>query len=631
MNPPLQDLPLRVLIVEDSEDDMLLMLRELRRGGYTLDSVRVETSAQMKAALNQQRWDLVIADYTLPDFSAIEALKLVQAQQQDCPFIIVSGTITEETAVAAMKAGAHDYITKGNLARLLPAIERELRETAEHKLAEQKIREQAALLDIASDAIMVRDLEHHIIYWNQGAERLYGWQAAEAIGQKVNELLRSDTGQVSNMMKTLFDQGEWQGELVKITKMGSEVIVEARWTLVRHAEGEPKSILSVETDITGKKQLEAQFLRAQRLESLGTLAGGIAHDLNNILTPILVMPKILQLRQPQLDERSLELLKTIEESAQRGANMVKQILTFTRGTGGERIPLAVAPLLQEVIKVIEQTFPKAIAIREEIPSQSLSKVAADSTHLHQVLMNLCVNARDAMPNGGVLTLSLEPYFIDQTFVQSNLDAQVGHYVLITIADTGIGIPPEVRDRIFDPFFTTKAHGQGTGLGLSTVLGIVKSYGGFVEVWSEVGKGTQFKVYLPITEEIFEQPPQGIALPQGQGELVLIVDDDPVIQRTHQALLEGHNYSTLIAKDGIEAISLYGKYKDEIKIILIDVMMPNMDGSTAIRILRKISPTIKIIAMSGLSSNKEAILAAGASKFLAKPFSVEDLLSIIASK
>jgi two-component system, cell cycle sensor histidine kinase and response regulator CckA len=629
MNSPSQLLPLQVLVVEDSEDDMLLMLRELRRGGYTLNFVRVENRVDMQAALDRQSWDLVIADYSLPEFSALDALKLLQAQQQDLPFIIVSGTITEETAVAAMRAGARDYITKGNLARLLPAIERELRETAEHKLAEQKIREQAALLDIASDAIFVRDLDHRIVYWNQGAERLYGWMATEALGQKVNELLRSNAEHVMNAVQLLFDQGQWQGELSKVTKSGHDVIVEARWTLVRNGGGEPKSILSVETDITGKKQLEAQFLRAQRLESLGTLAGGIAHDLNNILTPILAMPKILRLRHPQLDERSLELLNTIEESARRGANMVNQILTFTRGTGGKRIALQVTPLLQEVIKVIEQTFPKSIAIRQEIPNHPLEMVSADPTHLHQVLMNLCVNARDAMPEGGVLTLALESYIIDEILAQNNLDAQVGHHILITITDTGTGIFPEIRDRIFDPFFTTKAHGQGTGLGLSTVLGIVKSYGGFVEVWSEVGQGTQFKVYLPTTEGVGDQPQPGIVLPKGQGELVLIVDDDPVIRKTHQALLEGHDYKTLIAKDGIEAISLYGKHKDEIKVVLIDVMMPNMDGGTAIRILRKMNPIIKIIAMSGLSSNKETVLDAGASVFLAKPFSVEDLLSSIA--
>jgi two-component system, cell cycle sensor histidine kinase and response regulator CckA len=633
--------PLQVLIVEDSEDDMLLMLWELRRSGYPVNAIRVETPAQMQTALARQSWDVVIADYSLPKFSALEALKLLQSQQQDWPFIIVSGTITEETAVAAMKAGAHDYITKGNLARLVPAVERELREAedrqkrhrAEQALgkAEQKIREQAALLEIASDAIFVRDLEHHILYWNQGAERLYGWQAAEAIGQKANDLLRGNIGPPAEMMRALFEQGEWCGELSKATKMGKEIIVAARWTLVRNETGEPKSILSVETDITEKKALEAQFLRVQRLESLGTLAGGIAHDLNNILTPILAMPQILRLQQPQLDDRSLEMLTVIETSAKRGANLVKQILTFTRGSEGERRTVQVSSLLREVIKVIEQTFPKAIAIREELSTQPVGTVFVDPTHLHQVLMNLCVNARDAMPDGGILTLAIDPFYVDDAFVQTNLEAQVGHHVLITIADTGTGISPEVRDCIFDPFFTTKAHGHGTGLGLATVLGIVKTYGGFVQVCSEVGQGTQFKIYLPTTESTTVEATSGGDFPQEHGGLVLIVDDDPIIQKTHQALLESYAYTTLIAQDGIEAISLYRQRAKDIRSVLMDVMMPNMDGISAIRTLKTINPKVHIVAMSGLSSHREAVLTAGANVFLSKPFTAEELLQSVSLK
>jgi PAS domain S-box-containing protein len=629
------DSPLQVLIVEDSEDDMLLMLRELRRSGYPVNALRVETPAQMQVALSRQPWDVVIADYSLPEFSALDALKLLQSQQQDWPFIIVSGTITEETAVAAMKAGAHDYITKGNLVRLVPAIERELREAEERQKryraeqalgeAEQKIREQAALLEIASDAIFVRDLEHRILSWNQGAERLYGWQAAEAIGQKVNELLRGNIDPPAEMMRALFEQGEWYGELSKATKTGQEIIVAARWTLVRDEIGEPKSILTVETDITGKKALEAQFLRVQRMESLGTLASGIAHDLNNILTPILAMPQILRLQQPQLDSRSLEMLTMIEESAKRGANLVKQILTFTRGSEGERRTLQVSSLLQEVIQVIGQTFPKAIAIREELSAQPVGTVFADPTHLHQVLMNLCVNARDAMPEGGVLTLAIAPFYVDDAFAQANLEAQVGHYALITIADTGTGISPKVRDCIFDPFFTTKAHGHGTGLGLATVLGIVKTYGGFVQVFSVVGQGTQFKIYLPTTEATPVETTLGVDFPQKHSGLVLIVDDDPIIQQTHQALLESYSYTTLIAQDGIEAISLYRQRQNDISIVLIDVMMPNMDGISAIRTLKTINPKVHIVAISGLSSHKEAVLTAGATVFLSKPFAVEELL------
>ncbi|MBV9388616.1 MAG: response regulator [Chroococcidiopsidaceae cyanobacterium CP_BM_ER_R8_30] len=626
---------LRVLVVEDLEDDMLLMLRELRHGGYTLDYVRVETAEEMQATLDRQMWDIVIADYTLPEFSAPAALKLLQHQQQDLPFIIVSGTIEEETAVAAMKAGAHDFITKSNLARLLPAVERELREAEErqkrHKAeralreADQKIREQAALLDVASNAIFVRALDDRILYWNQGAERLYGWMAAEAIGQPANQLLQNRDTQLETMMPTLVEQGEWRGELSKVTKTGRKVIVETRWTLARDETGQPKFVLSVDTDITDKKHLEAQFYRAQRLESLGTLASGIAHDLNNVLTPILTIGQILRSSQPKLDARSEEMLQILESSARQGANMIKQILTFTRETDGERSPIQVAPLLQEVINIVQKTFPKSICIRQNILDQSLGLVAADATYLHQVFMNLCVNARDAMPNGGILSLCVEHRFVDRAFAQTNLDAQIGNYTVVTVADTGTGIPLEVRDRIFDPFFTTKPLGQGTGLGLSTVLGIVKNYGGFLQVFSEVGCGTQVKVYLPVVEGTSTSSSQPEKRFDGNGELVLIVDDDVAVQLSTQLLLESHNCKVLLTNDGMKAIELYAQHQNEIKLIFLDIMMPNMSGISLTQKLKEMNPMVKIIATSGLPANREPVLAAGANAFLPKPYTLDDLL------
>lgn len=499
------------------------------------------------------------------------------------------------------------------------------RDITDRKLDEQKIYEQAALLDIASDAIFVRDLSHHILYWNQGAKRLYGWLAAEVINQPVNQLLQTDTVQLSQIMRILLEQGEWRGELHKVTKTGGQVTVEARWTLVRNEAGQPKCILSVETDITEKKHMEAQFYRAQRLESLGTLASGIAHDLNNVLTPILTISQVLRLKQTNLDALSQEMLQVLEESAKQGANMLKQILTFTRGTGGERSPVQIVPLLQEVINVIQQTFPKSIGIRQTISDQLRGLVSADSTHLHQVFMNLCVNARDAMPNGGILSLSIEHCFVDQAFAQTNLDAQVGDYVVVTITDTGTGIPLDVRDRIFDPFFTTKAPGQGTGLGLAIVLRIVKDYGGFLQIFSEVGHGTQVKVYLPAIEGMptrFDQLEEQF---NGNGELVLIVDDDIAVQLGTQSLLESYHCKVLSTHDGMEAIALYAQHQDEIRLVILDIMMPNMSGISLIQRLKEINPMVKTIAMSGLPANREPALAAGANAFLPKPYTLENLL------
>lgn len=501
---------------------------------------------------------------------------------------------------------------------------------SDRKFAEQKIHEQAALLDIAADAIFVHDLDQHILYWNQGAERLYGWQASEALGHKVTELLPTGRAQTETIMQTLLDQGEWRGELRKTTKIGQAVIVEGRWTLVRNDMGQPKFILSVDTDVTEKKQLEAQFYQAQRLESLGRLASGIAHDLNNVLTPILTITQLMRLTQPDLDETTQERLKLLEDSAKRGAGMVKQVLTFTQGSGEERTPVNLALLLREVVSIALQSFPKSIEICQKFPSaanspQVLKAVAADPTHLHQVLMNLCINARDAMPQGGTLTLAAENIFVDDGISQLNIDAQVGDYVVITVADTGSGITPEVRDRMFDPFFTTKETGQGTGLGLSTVLGIVKNYGGFLQVESEIGQGTQVKVYLPTIADVPVKSQQPKEQFDGNETLILIVDDDVAVQRTTQALLASHHYKTLVANDGLEAIDRFNHSQAEINLIVLDVMMPNMGGIPLIQRLKRIDPKARIVAISGLPANQEAVLAAGADAFLAKPYSVEILL------
>ncbi len=632
---------LRVLIVEDSEDDMFLTLRALRRGGYNPEYVRVDTPLAMQTALAQETWDVVIADYTLPAFSAPEALQVLQNQQQDLPFIIVSGTIGEEVAVAAMKSGAHDYLIKGHLARLVPAVERELREAAErHKQrqtlqalqeTEQKIQEQAALINIASDAIFVCDLDNQIIFWNHGAERLYGWTAEEVLGRNASSLLyRELLPQVAAIPPAVFATGEWQGELHKINKNDTRVIVTTRLTLVRDAAGQPHSILSVDTDITEKKQLEAQFLRVQRLESLGTLASGIAHDFNNILTPILAIAQMMSVKSGHSDEQRQHLLKVVEDSAKRGAGLVKQILAFAQGVEGERAPLQVRHLLSEMVQVTRQTFPKTIEIDTNIPTNDLWTVAADATQLHQVLMNLCVNARDAMPEGGTLTLAVENKLIDESYTCLNVEARPGAHVVITITDTGMGIETELLDRIFDPFFTTKELGKGTGLGLSTVLGIVKTHGGFIKVYSEVGHGTQFKVYLPAIEDDISLTTSDRSLVSGRQELILIVDDEPLIQQVTQVALELSNYRTLLANNGLEAIDLYRQHHDDISLVLMDSMMPSMDGLTACRTLQQIDPQVRIVATSGLTSNSLFTQGAsiGVKAFLAKPYSIEELLDTI---
>lgn len=500
---------------------------------------------------------------------------------------------------------------------------------SDRKQAEQKIREQAALLDIATDAIVVRNLLDEILFWNRGAERLYGWSVEEALGKNANELLyKKIPPQLGEVLKTVVEQGEWHGELHQVTKDGVDIIVEGRWTLVRDQAGNAKSILVVNTNITEKKQLEAQFLRAQRLESLGTLASGIAHDLNNILTPILTSSQLLVLKLSNLDAKNQQLLKIIESNSKRCADLVKQILTFARGSEGKRLPVEIEHLLSEIQHITKSTFSKSIIINTNLPITNLWTVLADSTQMHQVLMNLCVNARDAMPNGGTLHLTAENVVIDDTYAKMHFDAQVGQYVAITISDTGMGIPPHLLDRIFEPFFTTKEQGKGTGLGLSTVIGIVKNHGGFVKVSSEIGKGTQFQVYLPAGFHNTSQQTETLELHNGKGETILVVDDESAILEIIKTSLEEYNYRVFTASNGIEAIALYSQHQDEISIALLDMMMPSMDGLTTIRVLQQMNPQVKIIVMSGIAATSQLTEVAGVNIFLNKPYTIKELLQAI---
>ncbi len=619
--------PIKVLLVDDDEDDYILTRDWFNE--FQVASCQLEWVGNYQAASNAiaaQKHDIYLVDYRLGARSGLELLREAVANGCSSPIILLTGKGDREIDIEAMKAGAADYLEKSQLTA--PLLERSVRYAIERKRAEQKIREQAALLDVATDAIFVHNFENIILFWNKAAERLYGWQAEDAIGKKISELWdEKNRPQLLEALKTLVQNGSWEAELYQRTKSGKDIIVESRWTLVRDFDKKGQSILIVNTDITHKKELEAQFLRAQRLESIGTLASGIAHDLNNVLAPILMTAQLLE-SQLQ-DARSQRLLSILIANTKRGANLVKQVLSFTRGIEGDRSLLQLKHLLKEIQQVVQETFPKSIEVSTHL-SPNLLIVRGDATQLHQVLMNLCVNGRDAMLEGGTLTISAENFVIDENYARMNLEATIGPYIVITVADTGVGIPPQILERIFEPFFTTKELGKGTGLGLSTVLGIIKSHNGFINVSSQVGKGSEFKVFLPAQEvtDALEDPEQ--ELPFGEGELILVVDDEDSIRDITKTSLENYNYKAITANNGIEALALYAEYRDKIAIVLTDMLMPFMDGLTTIRTLQKINPAVKIIAISGLASSDKVNEATdiGVKAFLPKPFTAKQLLQTI---
>ncbi len=502
-------------------------------------------------------------------------------------------------------------------------------DVTERKKTEHKIQEQANLLGLASDAIIVRGLDEEIQYWNKSAEQLYGWTAKEAIGADFMKIGAEDPIPFEAAKVTLLEKGEWSGEVRKTTKGGSHVIVESRWTLLLDDISNPRSILTIDTDITEKKQMEALFLRNQRLESIGQLAGGIAHDLNNILAPILMGAQML--RENANDPESPFILATIETNAQRGAEIVNQVVAFARGVDGKRVQLQVRYVLAEICGIIRETFPRSITLKTE-QQQNLWTILGDATQLHQILLNLAVNARDAMPHGGTLTVAAENVLLDLAGASLRPGLAPGPHVLFRIADTGTGIPPEIVDKIFDPFFTNKGPDKGSGLGLSTVLGIVKSHKGHVEFDSIVGYGTEFRVYLPAEPGLPQLPAvkqgQGDAPPpKGHGELILIVDDEEAVRSVTKRILESSGYRTLLATQGTEAVSYYIEKGCEISVVLTDLHMPDMGGVEAIAVLREMNPKVKIIVVTGAGSALGAPSAGemGVQAYIKKPFDVAHLL------
>jgi two-component system, cell cycle sensor histidine kinase and response regulator CckA len=659
---------IKVLLIEDNLAEARLfkeLLQDAWAEKFSLSHFQRLRTA--KVEINRTDFDVVLLDLTLPDSDGLASLDALIEHAPNLPIIVLTNTNNAELAFDAVRRGAQDYLLKRQVSpdvlirSIRYAIERkqnavalqEINETLELRVEERTAAVEAAnaalsreiaerentqnRLELAQQAGKIGTFEWDIIAdrvtWSIELETLYG-------------VLPGSFGQTHEQWLAAIYPEDRQvaiAGLAKSRQLGQGLDLEFRiaypdtnihWIAVRSSvflddDGNPTHTIGIHMDITEKKQLEQQFLRAQRLESLGTLASGIAHDLNNVLTPILSVAQLLPLRLPNIDDRSRNLLTILETSAHRGADLIKQILSFAQGIEGKHLCIQPAHLLIDIQKIVQQTLPKSIEIARDIPSD-LWTVLGDLTQLHQVLMNLCVNARDAMPQGGTLSIDAANRSIDPAFASKHLDAHVGDYVVISVSDTGTGIQPQLLHRIFDPFFTTKEIGKGTGLGLSAVLGIIKSHGGFLDVQSQVNQGTQIHVYLPASHTPFQSEQDASKLPSGRQQLILAIDDERAIGELIKTTLETYNYRVITAESGSEALEMYVNRVEEIDLVLIDMMMPVMDGLSTITALHQLNPDLPIVAMSGLSSAESIAQAKrfGCRYFLPKPYTTGDLLQVI---
>lgn len=647
--------PTKILITEDELIVALDLERRLKKLGYDCIIAPSGEKALQLAAAEQP--DIALMDICLQgDMDGITAAGHIRLKH-NLPIIFLTANADEQTFQRAEITHPASYLLKPfkerelqiciemaltnhalqqevrnarnelektvlqRTADLLKANESLRKEIRAHQGTEITVREQAALLDKARDAIFVRDLAGKILYWNAGAERLYGYSHLEALGKNVGTLLGINQDTETKALERTQHDGDWLGELINLSCSGEERIVESRWTFMP----DKAAVLIVETDISQRKKIEAQFLRVQRLESVGALASGIAHDLNNVFTPLIMTAQLM--KDDATNAKANQLADIIMTSARHGSDMVKQVLLFVRGGENENLPFRLEHLVRDAVNLLRDTFPKNIRISSSFTADLWSAIG-DATRLHQVIMNLCVNARDAMPKGGTLTITLKNFAVDEAFAKLHGGIKPGRYLRVDVADTGTGMSQEVQDKVFDPFFTTKEPGKGTGLGLATVQTIVQGHDGFLQLESKLGLGTCFHIYLPACDEIEAATRTPFAPPpMGHGELILIADDEHTVREIVKSTLEACGYRTILADDGINALSQFALQHQEIACVIADLEMPNLDGLACAQAFRQINERVPVLLASGTNESDAPIaqITAANASYLSKPFTKADLL------
>ena len=626
---------LRVLIVEDSESDAELIIRDLQRAGYVPIYERVQTAAEMKSALEREDWAIVIADYSLPQFDAFAALKILQENgRDDIPFIVAAGTMEEDAAEAMMKAGAHDYVMKDE-ARLIPAVQRELEVRRKYKQAEQAFHQSEqnyrSLVENSTDIIMRFDKEKRHLFVNPSVKGVLSLDPEDFIGKSHRELGFPSDEYIhwERAIQRVFETGKPFDIVLQSKREKGYVTIDLRLYPEFSEDGKIGTVLGIARDVTKERFTEAQLSHAQKMEAIGTLAGGIAHDFNNLLQAILGYGEIILLNKNEND-RDFEKLQHIIKAAKRGSELTSQLLTFSRKVGSKLQPLALNHIIENIQTMMDRTIPKMINIDYRL-SPNLLNINADASQMEQVLIDLVVNARDAMPRGGTLTITTENVIVNEDNPPPYPEITQGEYVQLTVSDTGHGMDIDTLQYIFDPFFTTKELGKGTGLGLSTVYGNVKNNHGHIICYSELNRGTTFKIFLPAIE-LLEKPLEKAAMekPQGGTETILLIDDEEFIRDLGKRILTTFGYSIFTAPDGESAIELYRKQKDAIDMIILDLIMPGMGGRECILKLLDINPQARIIIASGhtIDGPVKDVVNLGARDFIHKPYGLRQMLKVV---
>ncbi len=635
--------PLRVLLIEDSSEDAELLEIELSRAGYASSLTRVETAEDLRQRLREAPWDVIISDFALPRFSGLKALEEVNAAGLDVPFILLSGVAGEEVGVDAMVRGAHDYVMKDHMARLIPAIDREMREAELRRAKREGDARFRALFETMSQGVIYQDAEGRITSANRAAELVLGVPLAGMLGRTGPEICLQATREDGHPL------GPDEYPAVVALRTGEPVVNmvmgmrppgadRPKWIVVdaipQFSPGRttPFEVYCTLTDITERKRaeeertaLETQLLQSQKLESIGRLAGGVAHDFNNLLSPILGYADMMLSELPPADPRAEDLAQILQ-AAEKARDLTRQLLAFGRKQLLEMRLVNLGEVVRGLEKLLSRTLHEDIQLEIRLPDR-LGTIRADVGQIEQVLMNLAVNAQDAMPGGGVITIALDDVDLDGD-VATHPDAEAGAYVRLSFSDTGTGMAPDIRERVFEPFFTTKPHGKGTGLGLATVYGIVTQHGGNIRVSSEPGQGTTFRIYLPR----IDAPAEGRAAAPSAGpaahgsETIMVVEDDPGVREFVRRALRQHGYRVIVATTASECLALAADASTPWHLLLTDVVIPDLNGRLLYERLRPARPGLKVLYMSGYTTEVIAtrgVLDKGVN-FIQKPFSVAAL-------